>query len=166
MLTPVPTDRLIIDQLTIEDHDFILELVNSAGWLEFIGSRNVHSKEDAINFIHKTINSPNLTYWVVRLKVEEIPIGIISFIKRAYLEHFDIGFAFLPQFAGQGFAFEAANEVLLNIRRKPEHSSILATTVPQNVHSIRLLTKLGFHFEKEIEVENEKIHVYSNQTTI
>jgi hypothetical protein len=38
----------------------------------------------------------------------------------------------------------------------------MATTVPDNLSSIKLLTKLGLHFDKEIEVESEKLRVYSN----
>ena len=41
------------------------------------------------------------------------------------------------------------------------HSHILATTIPNNINSIKLLKKLGFQFDKEIETDNEKLHVYS-----
>jgi len=33
-------------------------------------------------------------------------------IKRDYLEHPDIGFAFLPEFTGKGFAFEIADATM------------------------------------------------------
>jgi [ribosomal protein S5]-alanine N-acetyltransferase len=42
------------------------------------------------------------------------------------------------------------------------YKTILATTVPHNTSSVKLLTKLGLHFEKEIEVDNMILHVYSN----
>src|SRR5947199_5066293 len=102
MLTNLTTERLSLNALAIEDTDFIQELVNTQGWLQFIGDRNVHSKEDAINYINKINSSPNIQYRVVRLTELQTPIGIISFIKRDYLEHFDIGFAFLPQYNGKG----------------------------------------------------------------
>jgi len=44
----------------------------------------------------------------------------------------------------------------------PEHSFIIATTLPGNSSSIKLLQKLGFQFEREIEVGAESLHVYSN----
>ena len=88
------TDRLLIEPLSINDNSFIFELVNTEGWLKFIGDRNVHSKQEAIANIQRIKNTPNLIYWVVRLKDNHVPIGIISFLKRSYLEHFDIGFAF------------------------------------------------------------------------
>jgi RimJ/RimL family protein N-acetyltransferase len=162
MKAKIITQRLTLSLISEDDYNFIFTLVNSKGWLEFIGDRKVHSTEDSIKYIQKINKTEDLTYWIVRLKDNNTPIGIISFLKRSYLENFDIGFAFLPEFNGYGYAYEAAKEVLSVVNKKPEHSKVLATTVPQNINSIKLLTKLGLHFEREIEVENEKLHVYSN----
>lgn len=161
MQIPVITNRLSIGALSVHDHDFVFELLNSKGWLEFIGNRNIHSKEDAVNYISKILVTPNLTYWVVRLTDGNIPVGIISFIKRDYLLHYDLGFAFLPQYMGLGYAYEAAAEVKLKIMQDPAHAQLLATTFPHNSSSIRLLKKLGFQYEKQIEVKNEILQVYS-----
>ena len=162
MNTTITTERLILNTIAVSDSDFMFALLNSKGWLEFIGDRKVHSGEDAIEYIKKIQKTKDLTYWVVRLKSDDTPIGIISFLKRSYLENFDIGFAFLPEFFGRGFAYEAAKEVLSIVSKQPEYATILATTIPGNINSIRLLNKLGLYFEKEIEVENEKLHVYRN----
>ena len=162
MQTEIFTQRLVLNLITEADDDFMRTLVNTEGWLKFIGDRNVHSKKDAIDYIRRIKNTPNLFYWVVKLKDAPTPLGIISFLKRSYLEHFDIGFAFLPEFNGCGYAYEAAEKVLSIASEKIEYSTILATTIPQNITSIKLLTKLGLHFEREIEVENMKLHVYSN----
>jgi len=156
------TERLTLNILTADDYEFIMAIVNTKGWIEFIGDRNVHSKDDALAYIQKINNTKNLTYWVVRITDTNLPVGIISFIKRKYLDHFDIGFAFLPEFSGKGYAYEAAKEVLSIAGRHPEYSSVLATTIPHNTKSIKLLTKLGLHFDKEIEVDKEKLHVYCN----
>ncbi|MGB8195072.1 MAG: GNAT family N-acetyltransferase [Chitinophagaceae bacterium] len=165
MLAKINTDRLTLDLVTINDHAFMRELVNSKGWLEFIGDRKVHSIEDAVAYIEKIRNTPNFFYWVVREKDTNTPVGIISFLKRVYLEHFDIGFAFLPAWQGKGYAYEAANEVLSVAKQLPEYPVILATTIPGNVDSIRLLKKLGLFFFKEIEVEKTNLHIYSTAVT-
>jgi ribosomal-protein-alanine N-acetyltransferase len=165
MQNTISTKRLNLNLLTLDDRDFIIKLVNSKGWLEFIGDRNVHSTEDAIAYISKIVNTQNVFYWVVRLKDKNTPIGIISFLKRAYLKNFDIGFAFLPEYNGNGYAYEAAKEILSMVSKVPGYYPVLATTVPQNVHSIKLLVKLGLHFEKEIEVEKQVLLIYSNSKT-
>ena len=162
MQNSISTNRLFLDLLTEEDYNFIISIVNTKGWIEFIGDRNVHSKEDALAYIKKILSSQNLYYWVVRIKNGNTPIGIISFMKREYLENFDIGFAFLPEFNGYGYAYEAAKEILSMVSANQEYHPILATTIPGNVNSIKLLVKLGLHFEKELEADNEKLLIYSN----
>ena len=87
---------------------------------------------------------------------------MISFLKRDYLENFDIGFAFLPEFAGLGYAYEAAKEILSIVSTYPAYHTVLATTIPHNLRSIKLLIKLGLYFEKELEVGNQKLHIYTN----
>ena len=164
MVTKLATERLSLDALAEEDHVFIQELVNTKGWLQFIGDRNVHSKEDAIGYINRINATENVHYWVVRLAATHTSIGIITFLKRAYLKYFDIGFAFLSQYSGKGYAYEATKAVFSLVTLNPEHATVLATTKPANVSSIKLLTKLGLRFDKEIEVGGDKLYVYSNFT--
>jgi RimJ/RimL family protein N-acetyltransferase len=160
MQTSFTTDRLLIEPLTENDSDFILELVNTDGWIRFIGNRNINTPADAVVYIQKIIGNPGITYWVVKLKESQLKAGVVTFIKRDYLDHSDIGFAFLPGFANNGYAFEASNTVLDSMVKNSGLSLVLATTIPENFYSIKLLKKLGFRFDKEIEVGNEKLHVY------
>jgi RimJ/RimL family protein N-acetyltransferase len=156
----------MLEKLKVGDYDFILSLVNSKGWIENIGDRNIHTKNEAIEYINKILWTENFIYWVVRKKNDNTPIGIISIIKRSYLTHFDIGFAFLPQYSNYGYAYEAANAVLLIVSKLPDFKIMLATTLFSNKSSIKLLTKLGFRYEKENETENksedEKMQIYTN----
>lgn len=154
------TPRLLLVELS-EDHSaFIRELVNTEGWLRFIGERNIHDDAAAKAYIRKIQDNPAVTYWVVKHLEDETPIGVVTLIRREYLDHHDIGFAFLPAWSGQGYAFEAARQVLNDIRKETAHRIVLATTLRDNVSSIRLLQKLGFRFEREIEVEQEKLQLY------
>jgi RimJ/RimL family protein N-acetyltransferase len=159
------TDRLLIEPLTLHDTDFILELVNTAGWLEFIGNRNINSAADATAYIRKIIDNPNTFYWVARLKENQTAAGIVTFIKRDYLEYHDIGFAFLPDYSGKGYAFEATSTVLHTILRKYKDPFILATTISNNLRSVRLLNRLQLQHEKEMEVNDEKLQIYSASTS-
>jgi RimJ/RimL family protein N-acetyltransferase len=166
MQNNISTNRLLLNLLTKEDHEFILQLLNSSGWIEFIGDRNVHSKEEAVAYINKILASENLFYWVVRIQGENLSVGIISFIKRSYLDHFDIGFAFLPEYNGLGYAYEAAQEILSIMSVQLNHHPVFATTIPGNTKSIKLLKKLGLHFKEELKLKDETIHIYSNASSI
>ncbi len=156
----ISTQRLHIKPLSAADDAFIFELLNTAGWIEFIGNRNIHSLPDAAAYIEKVLGNHQLVYWSVSLMDENKTIGVVTFIKRDYLDFHDIGFAFLPQFSEKGYAYEATKAVLQQLQLEQKLTRILATTIPGNTRSIGLLTKLGLVFEKEIEVEDLKLHVY------
>jgi RimJ/RimL family protein N-acetyltransferase len=156
------TARLNLELLQPDDHAFMRALVNTPGWIEFIGDRNVHSEADALAYIDRIMNTENLYYWVARTREGNTPIGVISFLKRSYLEHFDIGFAFLPEFQGAGYALEGAKGVLDMVSGRLEYHPVLATILPHNVNSIRLLEKLGLRFEREMEVGEDVLHIYTN----
>ncbi len=155
------TSRLELAPLNESDGEFIFELLNSEGWLKYIGDRNIKTLEDSGKYIQKTLENTNINYWVVRKQDGKISIGIISLVKRDYLAYHDVGFAFLPAFLNKGYAFEASEIVLKDLLEDPKHPIILATTMAENNSSIKLLKKLGFFFNKEIENDTKKLFVYS-----
>lgn len=155
------TQRLVLNEINLNDAEFILELVNTPEWIKFIGDRNISCIIEANEYINKIISNPNTNFWVVRIKDQQLAIGIITFIKRDYLDYYDIGFAFLAKYTKKGYAFEASFAVLNEAITYSNYKNILATTIKANVNSIQLLEKLGLNFHKEIEVENEPLMVYS-----
>ena len=154
------TQRLNIEKLQIADFTFIKELVNTEGWIKFIGDRNVRSDDDAKDYISKILENSNIHYWVARLKFELLPIGIVTFIKKDYLPYWDIGFAFLSSYMGKGLAFEVVSAALKKILVEYNKEPILATTNKHNSSSIRLLKKLGFTYERELKNDGKILQVY------
>lgn len=164
MQSSYSTNRLTLHKLSIQDSEFILELLNTPGWIQFIGDRKVRSKEDATGYIEKINANPNVVYWVVNTKNDRTAIGLVTLIKRDYLEHHDIGFAFLPQYNGKGYAYEATTKVLSDIIQDRVHTHIVAITLKENLSSIALLEKAGLRFEKEIIDNGEALLLYSAST--
>lgn len=161
MKTIYKTDRLVLRKLKPADVRFIFELVNTPGWIKFIGDRNIKTLKDAGKYIQRILSDRHINYWVVNLPEQQIAIGIITFIKRSYLDHHDIGFAFLPEHSKLGYAFESARAVLYDLIQSGQHATVLATTVKGNGTSIQLLKKLGFIFKKELENENDQLYLFS-----
>lgn len=155
------TNRLSLHLITEKDSEFLYNIVNSEGWLAYIGDRNVRSIDEATAYIRKLRNTENLCYWVVHIEENDVAVGIVSFLKRDYLDNFDIGFALLPEFNGNGYAYEATSTVLSVVSQNPAFRPVFATTIPTNQKSIKLLEKLGFYLEKEIKVGNQKMLVYA-----
>jgi RimJ/RimL family protein N-acetyltransferase len=158
------TNRLQLDILALQNAEFIMELLNTPGWIQFIGDRNITSKEKATEYIEKIMANPNVTYWVVSIKDSKTAIGLVTLIKRDYLEHHDIGFAFLPQYNGKGYALEASAEILSALTTDPAHTHIVAITLKENANSINLLKKMGLRFDKEVIDNGETLLLYSAST--
>jgi RimJ/RimL family protein N-acetyltransferase len=147
------TERLLIRPIEISDAEFMLQLLNTEGWLKFIGDRNVHSIEEAAAYIQKFITNPNFHYHTIYLKSSNIPIGVLSFLKRDEYEFPDLGFALLPNFERSGFAYEAASAYLNHFKSSSEIKQIIGITKENNIKSIQLLEKLGFSFNNKSQEE-------------
>jgi RimJ/RimL family protein N-acetyltransferase len=146
------TERLILRRLTLDDASFILRLVNEPAWLEFIGDKGVRTLDDARGYLLKgalqLYERMGFGPLRVELKSDGSPIGICGLIKRETLPDVDIGFAFLPEFWGMGYAFESATAVLAQGRETFGLTRILALTDPGNRNSIKLIERLGLKFQE------------------
>ena len=145
------TDRLTLRYLTLADAEFILQLLNEPSFLRFIGDRGVRTVEDARKYI---LQGPLASYerfgfglYLTEITATGAPVGICGLLKRDTLPDADIGFAFLPPYWRQGYAFESAAAVITYGKDELGQKRILAITSPENDASIKLLEKLGFRFE-------------------
>ncbi len=153
------TDRLILCRLSTDDAAFVLELVNDPSWLRYIGDKGVRTLDDARDYITKgpvaSYEQHGFGLYLTKLKDGGAPIGLCGLLKRKSLADPDIGFAFLPNYRGKGYAFESASAVLVHGRTVLALDRIVAVTTPDNQASIDLLEKLGLRFEKMVRVSKD-----------
>lgn len=153
------TERLILRELVESDDEFILDLLNQPSFIKYIGDRNVRDLEQSREFIESRFQASykNFGYglWAVALKTDNMPIGICGFVKRDSLPDADLGFAFLPQFEKQGYAFESADAAMKFGEKNLKLKKVLAITTQTNESSIRLLKKLGFEFDGLIKLPHD-----------
>lgn len=148
----IETEQLLIRQLTADDAEFILELLNEPGFIKNIADRGVRTLDDARAYI---ANGPVTSYerngfglYAVVLKETGAPIGMCGLIKRDYWDEIDIGYALLEKYWSKGYAYEAASAVMNYGRTVLKLPRIVAITAPDNDASGRILEKLGLRFEK------------------
>jgi [ribosomal protein S5]-alanine N-acetyltransferase len=163
MKNNIKTERLLLTPLCVDDAKFMQVLTNTEGWLANIGDRNTKDEAGALAYVNKILARENAPHWVVNLSDKKVPIGIVSFMKKEHLENSDIGFAFLPNYMGNGYAYEASHALLLMIAKAGKHQSVIGETLASNKKSILLLEKLGLQFEKEIDDDGEKMQVYKTE---
>jgi RimJ/RimL family protein N-acetyltransferase len=163
------TKRLHLREFAVGDAPFILELVNDASWRRYIGDRGIRTLEQAQTYI---LQGPVASYaqhgfglYLVGRKSDGAAIGMCGLLKRAALDDVDLGFAFLPAYCGHGYALESATGTLAHARAQLGLSRIVAVTNPDNTRSILLLDKLGFRFERLVQLApaDAKLKLYASQ---
>ncbi|SEW34374.1 Protein N-acetyltransferase, RimJ/RimL family [Chitinophaga sp. YR573] len=148
------TERLSINELTVQDAPFVLTLLNTPTWLRFIGDRGIKNLDEARNYL---LNGPIASYkrlgfglYLIKLKEGDIPVGMSGLIKRDGLDDVDVGFALHPDYTGKGYAFEATAAVMTYAREVLKLNMVVAITTEDNTHSISLLQKIGLHYKKMV----------------
>lgn len=168
MNSVVETERVILRKFTRADAKFIVTLVNTPGWLQFIGDRNIKTEAHAIAYLEngplKSYEVPGFGLSMVELKQDNIPIGMCGLLKREHLDHPDIGFAFLPEYSGKGYALEIVKATLMFAKKQLNIHQVLAIVMPSNTQSIKLLEKAGMKFMKTFQYSEsaEELMLFSS----
>lgn len=153
------TERLILTPTSESDAEFILELLNTPKWLNYIGDRNVKTVEDARNYIIKRmipqLERLGFSNYTVITKLDQKKIGTCGLYDREGLQGLDIGFAFLPEYENKGFAFEASNRMKEAAFADFGITTISAITALDNTSSQKLLEKLGLELIGKTKLPNE-----------
>lgn len=163
------TERLIIKPVTIEDSEFVYQLVNSEKWLKYIGDRNVKSLEDAENYIKERMypqyEKGYYNYLIIN-KLTKDKMGSCGVYKRDTLEIPDIGFAFFEEFEGKGYAFEAASKIKELAKKELGLKKLSGITVEYNHSSRKLLEKLGLKFQKKFYMDGDSEELLYYETEL
>ena len=156
------TERLVLRRLATSDAAFILELLNEPSFLRYVGDKGVRTLDDARIYVE---NTPLASYqkhgfgmYLTSLK-DGTPIGICGLVKRDTLLDVDVGFAFLPEYWSQGYAFESATAVLGHAKEDFGLTRIVAIVNPDNQRSIKLLERLGLMFERAVRLKAESTEI-------
>ena len=163
------TERLLLRPTSTEDASFILDLLNSPKWLRYIGDRNVKTPEQALEYIRVRFKMEyerlGFSSFTVIRKTDLAKIGTCGLYDREGVDGIDIGFAFLPHYEGRGYAFEAAEKVMLLAFYEFGISELKAITSNYNLASKKLLDKLGMTASGKLTLpgDKEELLVYSIQ---
>jgi len=163
------TERLFVREFTLEDGAFVLKLMNSEGWLHYIGDRDIKTIADAQVYIEeKYLPSYELNgygAYIVILRETGIAVGSCGLYTRENLEHPDIGFAFLTEYLGKGYGFESSQGAMKHAREVLGVRTFLGITLPENIPSIKLLEKLGLKKKSPFFFNNdaEELLLFSNE---
>ncbi len=153
------TARLRLRPFTLDDADFVRELLNDPDFVEHVGDRGVRTLDDAALYLRNGPLAMYAQYGVGLLVVEDKSsgeaLGTCGLLRRDELDEPDVGYAFLPRFRGCGYAVEASSASLRFARDDLRLERVVAIVSSTNRRSIRVLEKLGLHYERSIELSND-----------
>ncbi len=165
-LLGLETARLILRKYQKEDAAFVVDIMGDADFIRYIGDRNIHDEATAISQViepaFQSYDELGIGMLMVIDKATQTPIGLAGMLKRDFLPHPDIGYAFSSAFRGKGFAFEATQGLMETAKAVNLSDTISAIVDPDNVSSIRLLEKLGFAFVSDsVEGTKSPTHLFT-----
>lgn len=161
------TERLHLRRVTPQDAGLMLAIWNDPAFVRFVGDRGIRSLDEALAAMQTGAFRLYAEFgygpYALSLKEDGRQVGICGLFRREHLEHPDIGFALLPDFCGQGYAYEASVAVLAHARDDLGIKTLTAIVSPHNMASIALIEKLGLRFHRRITMpgDAEAISLYS-----
>ena len=154
------TERLIINNLSLDDLDFLTDLDADPLVRKFIDGK-VKTIDETRQYLSENIDS-YLQYgfgrYAVRIKGNLNPIGICGFLMENY--GVDFGYRFSQSAWGRGIAKEAANSVIKYGCDQLKLKKIIGIVLPDNIASEKILISSGFTFVSMDEVWGKTIKKY------
>jgi len=165
----IETERLQLREFTLADAPYMLRQLNEPSFIENIADRGVRTLQQAEMYLQNgaitSYEKSGFGFWAVIEKTSGQTIGMCGLVKRDKLPDVDLGYSFLPEYFGNGYAFEAAQACLHVAKQQYQLQTLLAIVNVENTASRNLLEKLGFHYERMMAMyDNEpELCVYQRQ---
>ena len=153
------TERLILNEISMNDLDFLFKIRNNDANNKFIGRKKsslVQVKQFVIDRISDFKEKKGIT-WMIYNKDTKQNIGSICYWNfNSETKTAEIGYELTYEFQGKGFMQEALSKVINFGFNKLNLQIIEAFTDKNNKPSINALLKYNFIQNSEFELNNEK----------
>jgi len=154
--TQLETERLLLRWFTLNDIDAFNELGTNPEIIRYVGNQPFASIDVAKETLTAAPLKDYATYGYGRFACVWKQTGqVIGFCGPKFLPDtgdVDLGYRFLPNFWGRGVATESALASINYARHRLGLERLVGWVHPENVASARVLTKLGFSFDRTTPV--------------
>lgn len=161
----IETERLILRPFTRGDIGPSFEMNRDAEVTKYTGDGGVVSFDEIERRIVENVFGDYEKYGFGRLAVEVKGenkfIGFAGLKYLSDLDEVDIGYRFMKEYWGRGFATESGRACLELGLEQLGLERIIGMVLPENTGSINVLKKLDFKYEKDILEEGELVNIYA-----
>lgn len=153
----IETERLLIRRLTPDDAAAYLPLVSLPEVIRFTGERALRSTDEVVQLLETRSIRDYERYGYGRMAcIEKSTARLVGFSGLKYLEDMDeadVGYRFLPDAWGKGYATETASAIMNAQPREFGLARVIGLVEPENRGSVRVLQKLGLAYEGRIAAD-------------
>lgn len=161
------TTHLLIRPFTIDDAKDYWPLVRLPEVLRYTGEQPQQSLGDVREILLSRPLRDYAVHGFGRMVCMEKSSGrLVGFCGLKYLDDLrevDIGYRFLPDCWGKGYATESARAIIDDGVRRHGLSRLIGLVLPVNAASARVLGKLGLGFEHKVKLHDfdDELDLYS-----
>ncbi|MGO4476186.1 GNAT family N-acetyltransferase [Massilia sp. 2TAF26] len=150
------TERLILRPFTLDDAEAWLPLITLPEIIRYTGDTPVSTVDEAREILRTRPLRDYAVHGYGRMAVvEKSSARLVGFSGLKYLEDLDevdVGYRFLPDCWGKGYATESARVLMVQGVREHGVKRIVGMVHPENAASGRVLEKLGLVYERPLEL--------------
>jgi ribosomal-protein-alanine N-acetyltransferase len=156
------TERLYVRRFNISDDENFFLLNSDQDVMLYI--RPLKSREESLHFLQENIDayakSPMTGRWAVFTRADNRFAGTFAIIPMENSPHWQIGYALLKQYWGQGYATELTDTGIWYAFRKMLLSRLMAVTEMANTNSKKVLMKAGFVQKNNLMQDGKEICLF------
>ncbi len=89
-------------------------------------------------------------YFAIMRKKDGAFLGVVDIVPHHEPGRMELSYLFLPQYWGQGYAYDSIRRILAYCREDLHMTQIVSETQKRNTRSCNLLQRLGYTLEKEL----------------
>ncbi|WP_255314226.1 GNAT family N-acetyltransferase [Bacillus sp. FJAT-26390] len=156
----IETERCILAKIKIDDFEDVKKIYVNDLVRRYLGG--VIPEEHTRTKFIETLNRSQIEshFWVVRLKMNNQFIGLISLDKHVD-GGIEVSYELLPTWWRAGYATEILSQVIDFAFNDLEISRVLAETQTANASSCRLLERIGMKLERKVQRFGAEQAIYS-----
>jgi [ribosomal protein S5]-alanine N-acetyltransferase len=147
----IATERLFLKEWLPENFPDFKPIATNPQVMRYIGTGELWSDERIKQFIDNQIaryKQYKFCFWALIHRNTHALIGLCGLSLLNKPDEIEIGWWLIPEYWGQGLATEAAQAVMSYGFEQLNLPRIVSIAQPANQRSIRVMEKLGMHFEK------------------